>query len=108
MSQLSQWIDANAHLPRWLRDFHDQKDVFKTIGGIEPSEGSVTPSISWVDGHIYTIDRFLSAMARFGFTLQRSRARMPFSSLEDAITARRELELHQLRTIMQADEGDGA
>jgi hypothetical protein len=52
-----------------LRDFHDQKDLFKAISQVWP-DGQ---KISWVDGQIYVIDIFLRFMAMHGYTLQKTR-----------------------------------
>lgn len=63
-------------LPDCLKDFHDQKDVFKAIhqlynGGETPIPG---PN-SWVDNHIFVMDYFLWFMARHGYRLQRFKSR---------------------------------
>jgi hypothetical protein len=67
---LRSWVDSGKHLPRWLRDFHDQKDVFKACEDVLGQQDG----ISWRDGHVYTIDRFLRFMAFHGYTLRRTRA----------------------------------
>lgn len=74
LQRLVRWVDSGKHLPKWLRDFHDQKDVFKAC---EETLGRPKDGITWVDGHIYTIDRFLRFMALHGYTLQRTRAEAP-------------------------------
>ncbi len=85
---VSAWRSAGLHLPPVMRDFHDQKDVFKLVHDLtEPPEDSRINHPSWVDGQIYAIDTFLWCMARHGYTLQRSRARLPFESLDDSIAA---------------------
>lgn len=59
------------YLPKKLRDFHDQKDLFKAIHGtFEQSPGH---EVNWIDGHVYTVDVFLWVMAAHGYTLQKSR-----------------------------------
>lgn len=67
---ISEWVREGKHLPKWLRDFHDQKDVFKTC---EQVLGRHPENFSWVDGQIYTIDCFLKFMAFHGYTLRRTR-----------------------------------
>lgn len=71
---LVQWVDEGKHLPRWLRDFHDQKDVFKACERAlgRPGSASGNDGITWADGHVYTIDRFLRFMALHGYTLRRT------------------------------------
>jgi hypothetical protein len=86
--ELREWLKEGAHLPSPLRDFHDQKDVFKSLHDWAGKEAGV----SWVVGHIYVIDLFLRFMATHGWTLQRSRARLPFADLATTIDERRERE----------------
>lgn len=77
---LEKWLRAGLYLPEPLRDFHDQKDVFKTIDGlVRPPAGFNRPT--WIDAQVYVIDTFLFFMARRGYTLQRSRVRLQFRSL---------------------------
>lgn len=84
MSALDQWLKSGAHLPDFMRDFHDQKDLFKTIHElVHANEGS--QRITWVDAHIYTVDVFLWFMARRGYTLQRSRAKQDFLDIHQTV-----------------------
>ena len=73
------WLESGKYLPEFMRDFHDQKDLFKCIHDrIEPSPDD----ISWAQGHIYVIDKFLWFMAKRGYTLQRNRSNLPFRDIE--------------------------
>jgi hypothetical protein len=98
MADVSEWLSSGSYLPKPLRDFHDQKQVFKMIGelmarrvssykdehGMEPPEAVV----NWVAGHIYVIDLFLWFMAKHGYTLQRVRSRkgsLDFYDLDESI-----------------------
>jgi hypothetical protein len=84
MSSLDQWLKSGKYLPRFMRDFHDQKDLFKTIHElVRPCDA--TERISWVDAQIYTIDVFLRFMARRGYTLQRSQAKQEFLDIHRTI-----------------------
>lgn len=72
------WLRSGGYLPDFMRDFHDQKDLFKALDevkqrSIEKRGGSYMRDLSWTDAHIYTVDIFLWMMARHGYTLQRSR-----------------------------------
>jgi hypothetical protein len=81
--KLKQWRADGHHLPKVLRDFHDQKEVFKAMHDmliVKPSD--IGSEISVVEGQVYVVDRFLWFMARHGYTLQKSRARQNFDSLE--------------------------
>jgi hypothetical protein len=64
--------------PDFLKDFHDQKDLFKIIhlraGDLEWCEKTV----DWSLGHVYVFDRFLWFMARRGYTLQESKENVDF------------------------------
>ncbi|MCG4256885.1 hypothetical protein [Acetobacter senegalensis] len=43
--------------------------------------------MNWRSAQIYTIDIFLWVMARHGYTLQRSRKKLPFSDIDQTIEA---------------------
>lgn len=84
------WLDSAEYLPECLRDFHAQKDVFKTIADNFAKRNAERPEfvVNWVSAHVYTIDLFLWWMARHGYTLQRSRKRVPFDSIDDDVRER--------------------
>ncbi len=79
-----EFIDSSEYLPRILRDFHDQKDVFKTIHN-HCAENESVKKLSWIDAHCYTVDIFLWFMARHGYTLQKPRAKVEFDDLRETI-----------------------
>ena len=82
MDRLSEWLNSGEYLPRFMRDFHDQKDMFKTMHNtIHNADDNGNPR----DGHIYVVDTFLWYMARCGYTLQRSRKDVPFKELQEDI-----------------------
>jgi hypothetical protein len=86
--QLKAWRADAKHLPDFLKDFHDQKDFFKMMHErLTTDDNSYTKDISWVAGQIYTVDMFLWYCAKFGYTLQRSRAKQNFEDLDQAISA---------------------
>jgi hypothetical protein len=83
---LEQWMGEGKHLPDVMRDFHDQKDLFKAMHDLQkPADPSDVIgghySIDFATGQCYVIDRFLWFMARRGYTLQRSRTKLPFRDL---------------------------
>lgn len=85
--KVTAWLKSAAYLPPILRDFHDQKDVFKAIDEVKERSvasngGSYMRNLSWIDAQVYTIDIFLWMMARHGYTLQRSRKRMAYDDLD--------------------------
>jgi hypothetical protein len=80
---MEKWLAEWHHLPRTLRDFRDQKDLFKTIWRhVEntreylKAKGEHDPyqDLNWITAQIFTIDQFLHFMAKHGWTLQRRRA----------------------------------
>mgnify|MGYP003650037805 CR=1 FL=1 len=83
-SNLKEWLLTLEYLPVQLRDFHDQKDFFKSMHHLyQDGEGSQDKP-NWRDGHIYTIDWFLWFMASRGYTLQKSRKKgVTFSDWPD-------------------------
>jgi len=80
MKDLNEWMQSLEYMPEFMRDFHDQKAVFKDMhrryinSDTQPREG--TPN--WVEGHIYVTDWFLWYMASRGYTLQKSRVKTEF------------------------------
>jgi hypothetical protein len=91
IDQTTSWLKSGEYLPDFMRDFHDQKDVFKACDevmqrSVEKNGGSYMRDLSWADAHVYTVDIFLWMMARHGYTLQRSRKRVPFSDLCEWLT----------------------
>lgn len=82
MSELSKWLESGEYLPFFMRDFHDQKDIFKAM---HHTIKNANQNGNARDGHIYVIDTFLWYMARCGYTLQRSRKRVEFKNFDDDI-----------------------
>lgn len=86
---IEQWLDSGGYLPGILKDFHDQKDIFKRIDEIVTKrskyDNAKPGTVNWVDAHIYTIDIFLWFMAAHGYTLQKSKAKVSFCDLTETI-----------------------
>lgn len=82
-ADIEAWLDAGKHLPEPLRDFHDQKDVFRAMHDItDMQHNELARTVNWMTGHCYVIDVFLRFMARRGYTLQRTRQHGAFRDLE--------------------------
>lgn len=95
-----EWLKSSEYLPPVMRDFHDQKDVFKSIFFHCRYAGKPSllgDGVGWIDAHIFTVDFFLWYMAAHGYTLQRSRKRVPFLDLNATDKVRRDWEVEQLR-----------
>ncbi len=91
---LEAWLEADRHLPTVMRDFHDRKALFAAMHALQDTGATGAKSavdqhydVSPAVGHVYVVDRFLWFMARRGWTLQRSRADLPFSDLATDVQA---------------------
>ncbi|EFB9808988.1 hypothetical protein NEX36_000101 [Escherichia coli] len=84
---LIEWLQSGEYLPGFLRDFHDQKDVFNAM---HDTIGNANENGNARDGHIYVIDTFLWYMARCGYTLQKSRKNVEFKDMQDDIERSKE------------------
>ena len=91
MAKVQQWLESGKYLPKFMRDFHDQKDIFWYMDGVrersvERNGGPYMANLRFTDAMIYTIDIFLWVMARHGYTLQRSRKDLPFFDLDETVS----------------------
>jgi hypothetical protein len=101
---LKQFLSDGKYLPEVMRDFHDAKEIFKTmhhVSGWNEEEGWAR-NISWMDGQIYVIDLFLHFMARHGYTLQRSRAKLEFHSLDEKCRRVRDEQVDKFASFLAA------
>ena len=81
-TNVDEFLKSGQYLPDVLRDFHDQKDIFKAMHEIVQERPDATiKRPDWVTGQCYVIDVFLWFMARRGYTLQRTRRRGNFRDL---------------------------
>ena len=71
--KLRNWLESGQYLPSFMRDFHDQKDLFKEIHSVYRESEQTGKMPNWVDGHCYVVDWFLWFMATRGYTLQKTR-----------------------------------
>lgn len=86
--KLDRWMKSAKYLPAVMRDFHDQKDLFKALHDLVAVENHhYAGKVDWVTGQCYVIDIFLWWMAKHGYTLQRTRSDLPFRDLEADILA---------------------
>lgn len=99
MSDLTEWLQSGEYLPEFMRDFHDQKDVFKAMHNtITNANENGNPR----DGHIYVVDTFLWYMARCGYTLQKSRKQVEFKDIGDDIERMRREVSEKFRDMLSA------
>lgn len=83
-----EWRSKGRHLPEFMRDFHDQKDLFKAIHDTYAHDTNPEASnnvVNFRDGMIYVIDVFLWFMASRGYTLQKCRTKVEFIDLQETI-----------------------
>lgn len=73
MDTLFEWLRSGKHLPEPMRDFHDQKNLFKSMHFLQQKSDGADKNPNWIQGHIYIIDFFLWFMASRGYTLQKTR-----------------------------------
>ena len=79
---MNEFLLSGDYLPEFLRDFHDQKDLFKSLHHLYQDSEGAEDKPNWRDGHVYTIDWFLWFMASRGYTLQKCRRKnIPFKEL---------------------------
>lgn len=99
MSDLTEWLQSGGYLPEFMRDFHDQKDVFKAMHNtITNANENGNPR----DGQIYVVDTFLWYMARCGYTLQKSRKQVEFKDMGDDIERMRREVSEKFRDMLSA------
>lgn len=88
-----EWRKSGEYLPPFMRDFHDQKDLFKALFDVveranqraAAAGGGHMVDLTWTASHVYTVDIFLWVMAAHGYTLQKSRKPVPFGDIEKFI-----------------------
>jgi hypothetical protein len=103
------WLKKGDYLPSFLKDFHDQKDVFKLLNRIitlrNKSDHSNLPN--WINAQIYTIDIFLWCMAFYGYKLQKIKTKdIVFGNLADDIKKMKDEQAKQFVKILNEQKTD--
>lgn len=102
---IKDFLKDGKFLPYFLKDFHDQKRVFKSVEKYLGKEKEPY-GVDWVSGNCYTIDKFLRYMAIHGLTLQKSRVHCEFCSLEETLKKDEQEEMEMLKKMLkQSKEG---
>ncbi len=109
---LQAWLESGRHLPAFMRDFHDQKDLFKWLGEVmqesrKRSESAVDNFAglnNWINTHVYAIDVFPWCLAKRGWTLQRARPPkgVEFADIGDTLAAANRDRLERERAVIEA------
>lgn len=81
--KMRKWLEKGEYLPPIMRDFHDAKRIFKTIQTtiIAEEKPVIVRRPDFIEAQCYVIDVFLWYMAKHGYTLQKSRAKLEFRDL---------------------------
>lgn len=80
------WLKDGKYLPAFMRDFHDQKDLFKSIHGfLNIEKNNIAKNVDWITGQCYVIDVFLWFMGLHGYTLQKNKSKVDFLKIEDTL-----------------------
>lgn len=93
-------------LPWFLRDFHDQKALFKSVERHMGRDDEARYGVDWVKANCYTIDKFLRYMAMHGYTLQKSRVHCDFCSLEETLKKDEEERVDMLKKYFEKSKID--
>jgi hypothetical protein len=81
-----EYVQKLDHLPDFMKDFHDQKDLFKAIEELYgENESYKEMGFNWQRNHIYIIDYFLWFMGQHGYKLQKTRADVDFYDIQASI-----------------------
>ncbi len=112
-TDIKSWLKEGKHLPVFMRDFHEQKRIFKWIGNkVESSKQApeswtermrLTMLPDWMSAHIYVLDYFLWFMAMHGWTLQRSRRPFAFRDWEADLREMEEQDAEAFRAYLEAE-----
>lgn len=104
--KINKWLQSGKHLPKCIRDFHDQKNLFKSIfERMEPNKEYFLKELDYINTHTFVIDYFLYFMGRRGYTLQKNRTKLNFSDLSNDLEEygkeRKNRELKVLQGILK-------
>jgi hypothetical protein len=111
-----EWLKSGEYLPPFMRDFHDQKELFKALQEVverrNAKPNSYTEGLNWIMAHVYSVDVLLWVLARHGYTLQRSRKRVEFADIGDfmdeATQRHRAASVAVLRGAFESARKDGS
>ncbi len=111
--ELNEKLKNQQFLPAWMRDFHEQKDVFKSFSQwfrealknhrAKSDMDCLTDALDglgWVDIHIFMVDYFLYWMATQGYHLQKWNPKCGTYDIHETIAKRRKQELEDLHALI--------
>jgi len=80
-------VQDSKHLPDFLIDFHDQKDLMKTIWEWWGEQIEEKTDIKWRNAHVFVIDYFLWFMGIHGYKLQKDKTKnVEFRNIHETIS----------------------
>jgi hypothetical protein len=103
--EVTKWRKAGKHLPKFFRDFHDQKALIASMHYYTcKDEVKELKDINMMTGHIYIVDFFLWFMARHGYTLQKTRKDLPFEDINNNVEAYRKQQQEKFFGMLKGQE----
>jgi hypothetical protein len=100
-----QYTQDLKYLPDFMKDFHDQKKIFKTIQELYEKNDSLQGlANSWSQNHIYVIDYFLWFMGQHGFKLQRDRSNVEFYNLQETLDSLETKRIERFSALIKSPE----
>ena len=97
-------LNNQNNLPDFMKDFHDQKDLFKTIWSWWGKEIEDELNIKWVNAMIFTIDKFLWFMGLHGYKLQKDRTKdVDFFDISDSMMQYEKKSLESLNNLLSEE-----
>lgn len=104
---VKEWRASGEHLPKFFRDFHDQKALMGAMHYFtRKEECKELEAINLVNGHVYIVDVFLHFMARHGYTLQKTRKNLPFEDIEENISQYLDMTRNQFYNLISGEKND--
>lgn len=107
LNKINAWREDGKHLPPFMRDFHDQKDLFKWMHHIVSKNNADKADyekleMNFRDMHLFTVDFFLWFMAQHGYTLQKTKKKLDFYDIEKTVGDYREQSMEQSANVLKA------
>lgn len=99
----AEYNQEKKYLPDFMKDFHDQKDLFKSLHEMWAKRlETELPNFNWRDSHIYTVDFFLWFMGLHGYKLQKIKSKdVEFYDIEKTIEESRRKRIESLSKVLQ-------
>lgn len=102
-----QYNQEQKNLPDFMKDFHDQKDLFKCIQDWAARRETFKdlPN-SWADNHVFVIDYFLWFMSIHGYKLQKIKSDIDFCDIHKTVSDFTDKRVKSLSLILQGKKDE--